>query len=91
MAAHLAAEVNADLLILMSDVDGVYNRPPGAEDSKLISVFTPNENVSGDIKFGAKSSVGLGGMESKVSFAILFALIFLGFSAKEGKEKKIFF
>lgn len=51
----------------MSDVDGVYNRPPGHEDSKLISVFTPEEQ---GIEFGAKSSVGLGGMESKVSSAL---------------------
>jgi delta-1-pyrroline-5-carboxylate synthetase len=72
LAAHLAAEVSADLLILMSDVDGVYNRPPGAEDSKLISVFTPNtsDQSANTIEFGAKSSVGLGGMESKVSSAV---------------------
>lgn len=72
LAAYLATEINADLLVLMSDVDGVYNKPPGSEDARLLSTFTPMnvQREQGNIEFGSKSSVGLGGMESKVSSAL---------------------
>ena len=56
--------MNADLLILLSDVDGIYTGPPGLESSRLIDVFRPGDIES--VKFGGKSRVGLGGMESKV-------------------------
>ena len=51
----------------MSDVDGVFTKPPSAEDSKLISVFTPDVHIQEKVEFGTKSSVGMGGMECKVS------------------------
>lgn len=66
LAAQLAAEIRADTLILMSDVDGIYTRPPSTEGSKLIHTYTPDIN---GIVFGNKSRVGLGGMESKVKSA----------------------
>ncbi|RWS14590.1 delta-1-pyrroline-5-carboxylate synthase-like protein [Dinothrombium tinctorium] len=68
LAAHLAVEVNADLLILMSDVDGVYNLPPGQEGARLISTYSPKFN--GNLQYGQKSKVGSGGMESKVNSAV---------------------
>lgn len=68
LAAHLAAEVNADLLILMSDVDGVYDLPPGQDGSRLLKTFSPNHH--GLITFGTGNKVGTGGMESKVQSAI---------------------
>ncbi|KAI1301563.1 Delta-1-pyrroline-5-carboxylate synthase [Halotydeus destructor] len=64
LAAHLAVEVGADLLILMSDVDGVFNLPPGTEGSRLFTTFSPTKH--GLVKFGSQSKVGTGGMESKV-------------------------
>ena len=68
LAAHLAVEVGADLLILMSDVDGVYNLPPGTDGSKLLKTYSPKHEEM--IRFGSRSSVGSGGMESKVSSAL---------------------
>ena len=68
LAAHLAVEVGADLLILMSDVDGVYNLPPGADGSKLLKIYSPKHEEM--IRFGQRSTVGSGGMESKVSSAL---------------------
>lgn len=64
LAAMLAAEVEADLLILMSDVDGIYTRPPSQEGARLIHTFTPD--MLKTITFGKKSKVGTGGMDSKV-------------------------
>lgn len=68
LAAHLAVEVGADLLILMSDVDGVYNLPPGTDGSKLLKTYSPKHEEM--IRFGQRSNVGSGGMESKVSSAL---------------------
>ena len=68
LAAHLAVEVGADLLILMSDVDGVYDLPPGTDGSKLLKIYNPKNHEM--IQFGKGSSVGLGGMESKVASAV---------------------
>ncbi|KAF6199209.1 hypothetical protein GE061_007234 [Apolygus lucorum] len=67
LAAMLAAEVEADLLILMSDVDGIYTKPPSMEGARLIPTFTPDMLES--VKFGKKSKVGTGGMDSKVQAA----------------------
>lgn len=64
LAAMLAAEVQADLLILMSDVDGIYTAPPWQEGARLIHTYT--SEMHDIIRFGQKSKVGTGGMDSKV-------------------------
>ncbi|XP_034939338.1 delta-1-pyrroline-5-carboxylate synthase [Chelonus insularis] len=68
LAAMLAAEVQADLLILMSDVDGIYNLPPWQDGAKLLHTFS--SDLRETIKFGEKSKVGTGGMDSKVTAAL---------------------
>ncbi|CAG2164936.1 unnamed protein product, partial [Oppiella nova] len=67
LAAHLAVEVGADSLILMSDVNGIYTLPPDQEGARLLHTYVPSSNES--VTFGGKSRVGLGGMESKVMSA----------------------
>ncbi|XP_071545238.1 delta-1-pyrroline-5-carboxylate synthase isoform X1 [Panulirus ornatus] len=67
LAARLAVEVDTDLLILMTDVDGIYNKPPGIEGARLIDNFVPD--MISSVEFGQKSSVGTGGMDSKVKAA----------------------
>ncbi|XP_002124794.2 delta-1-pyrroline-5-carboxylate synthase-like [Ciona intestinalis] len=69
LAARLAVHTETDLLILMSDVDGLYTGPPSNQNSKLVSVYS-TANVLSEIEFGQKSSVGLGGMGSKVQAAV---------------------
>lgn len=39
MAALLALELKADLLVLLSDVEGLYTGPPSDPKSKLIHTF----------------------------------------------------
>ncbi|CAL4064052.1 unnamed protein product, partial [Meganyctiphanes norvegica] len=67
LAAHLASEIETDLLILMTDVNGIYNKPPWEDGSRMIDTFSPN--MTKELKFGKKSSVGTGGMDSKVKAA----------------------
>ncbi|XP_070401529.1 delta-1-pyrroline-5-carboxylate synthase isoform X1 [Nothobranchius furzeri] len=68
LAARLAVEMKADLLITLSDVEGLYNNPPGTDDAKLIDTFYPGDQQS--ITYGTKSRVGIGGMEAKVKAAL---------------------
>lgn len=68
LAARLAVEMKADLLIALSDVQGLYDSPPGTDDAKLIDIFYPGDQQS--ITFGTKSRVGIGGMEAKVKAAL---------------------
>uniref|UniRef100_A0AAQ5Y9F0 Delta-1-pyrroline-5-carboxylate synthase n=1 Tax=Amphiprion ocellaris TaxID=80972 RepID=A0AAQ5Y9F0_AMPOC len=68
LAARLAVEMKADLLIALSDVEGLYNSPPGTDDAKLIDIFYPGDQQS--ITYGTKSRVGIGGMEAKVKAAL---------------------
>lgn len=70
LAANLAAKLGADLLILMTDVDGIYSAPP-SEGGKLLDRYYPaDEHSDGtDIVFGTGSKVGRGGMAAKVQSA----------------------
>ncbi|XP_076055597.1 delta[1]-pyrroline-5-carboxylate synthase [Oratosquilla oratoria] len=71
LAARLASEVETDLLILMTDVEGIYNKPPKEDGARLYDSFSPT--MLSSLEFGEKSSVGTGGMDSKVK-ASCFAL-----------------
>ncbi|XP_063826844.1 delta-1-pyrroline-5-carboxylate synthase isoform X3 [Ostrinia nubilalis] len=65
LSALLAAEIQSDLLIMMSDVDGIYNKPPWEDGARMMHTYTSKEQV----QFGQKSKVGTGGMDSKVNAA----------------------
>lgn len=69
LAALLALELKADLLVLLSDVEGLYSGPPSDPRSKLIHTYI-KEIHQGEITFGDKSRVGRGGMTAKVKAAI---------------------
>ena len=67
LSALVARVVNADLLIILSDVDGVYDSNPRENpDAKRISVVT---EVTDDLiggAGGAGSALGTGGMQTKI-------------------------
>lgn len=69
LAALLALELKADLLVLLSDVEGLYSGPPSDPNSKLIYTYIKQKH-QGAITFGDKSRVGRGGMTAKVRAAI---------------------
>ncbi|KAK1377981.1 Delta-1-pyrroline-5-carboxylate synthase [Heracleum sosnowskyi] len=72
LAALLALELKADLLVLLSDVDGLYSGPPSDPKSKLIHTYV-KEKLEGVITFGEKSRLGRGGMTAKVKSAVCAA------------------
>ncbi|KAF9676868.1 hypothetical protein SADUNF_Sadunf08G0048100 [Salix dunnii] len=69
LAALLALELKADLLVLLSDVEGLYSGPPSDPRSKLIRTYIKEIHQS-EITFGDKSRLGRGGMTAKVKAAI---------------------
>lgn len=69
LAALLALELKVDLLVLLSDVEGLYSGPPSDPHSKLIHTYI-KERHHGGITFGEKSRVGRGGMTAKVKAAV---------------------
>ncbi len=70
LAARVATMTSSDLLILLSDIDGLYNAPPGANpNAKLIPVV---EAVTADIEAmagAAESELSRGGMRTKIEAA----------------------
>lgn len=67
-AAALSVELDVELLILMSNVDGIFTGPPEDPGSRLIETFNPQSMM--EVKFGGKSNVGRGGMASKCAAAL---------------------
>jgi glutamate 5-kinase len=69
LGALVSVYLHADALIILSDVDAVYTRPPGSPGAERISTWT------GDTTFeeGAASALGRGGMGSKIAAARLAA------------------
>ncbi len=70
LSAVVASLVNADLLILLSDIDGVYDDDP--HDNPDAKMFDIIKDVTDDIMNMAKdssSSVGTGGMITKLHAA----------------------
>jgi delta-1-pyrroline-5-carboxylate synthetase len=66
LAALVSIELSAQLLILLTDVPGVYDRPPTEEGAQLIDVFKRDTSFV----IGEKSTQGRGGMGAKVDAAL---------------------
>ncbi|CAL5210960.1 unnamed protein product [Lathyrus oleraceus] len=72
LAGLLALELKADLLVLLSDVEGLYSGPPSDPNSKLIHTYI-HEKHQKEVTFGDKSRLGRGGMTAKVNAAVAAA------------------
>ncbi len=72
LAAMVACLINADLLIIMSDIDGLYDCDPRSNpNAKLISrVDKITDEIVNSAK-GAGSELGTGGMATKIKAAKL--------------------
>jgi glutamate 5-kinase len=67
LAALVAIMVRADLLVLLSDVDGIFTKDPSRPGARLIAEFRDPLSVEP----GPASAMGSGGMASKVQAATL--------------------
>lgn len=72
LSALIAAKVDAELLMLLTDVDGLYDRPPSEEGARRISVIEQSGGLP-SVRYETRSSgkFSLGGMKSKLEAARL--------------------
>jgi len=70
LAALVSHLIGADLLVLVTDVDGLYDAPPSHEGAQRISIV-PDVSRMVDIEIGGvgSSGVGSGGMVTKIEAA----------------------
>lgn len=70
LAARVSQMISANLLILFSDIDGLYNKnPKNNKNAKLISeVFEINKEIE-KMADGKTSNLGSGGMVTKIAAA----------------------
>jgi glutamate 5-kinase len=69
LAALVAVLVDADALVLLSDVDALYDMPPTKPGAKRIESVAFEDDLAGVEIGGSGSSVGTGGAVTKVSAA----------------------
>ena len=90
LSALVTNLVEADLLVILSDVDGLFNQDPNEHpDAELIPVIeriTPSvEALGGD----SRSSLGTGGMSTKLKAAKKAALSGVGTLIVNGRSKHV--
>lgn len=71
LAALVSHLVAADVLVLLTDVDGLYTAPPSQPGAKLIPTVESIADLEGFEITGRGSVVGTGGMATKVAAANL--------------------
>ena len=69
LAALVAHLVRADALVLLSDVDGLYDGPPGKAGATMITEVRDMDDLAEISIGGVGSGVGRGGMSTKVEAA----------------------
>lgn len=70
LAALVANMVNADVLVLLSDIDALYTMPPSRPGATAISEVAPGDDLSWiEVESAAVNGVGTGGAVTKVSAA----------------------
>src|ERR1700693_807247 len=70
LAARVATMVSADLLVLLSDVDGLYDATPGENpQAKLIPIVRPITPEIEAMAGAAPSELSRGGMQTKIEAA----------------------
>jgi glutamate 5-kinase len=90
LAGMLACLIEADLLVLLTDIDGLYNADPRQDpDAKRIKVV---EELEGEIEAFAESTtspVGVGGMRTKIEAAKRAAGFHIPTVIAHGREPEI--
>ncbi len=72
LSGLIAAMMDADMLVILSNIDGIYDGDPASESSHLITRVNPGEDVS-DYVVASKSGFGRGGMGTKCGIATMLS------------------
>lgn len=72
LSALVCALIGADLLILLSDIDGLFTDDPNINpDAKFIDIVPEIDDTILNMAKGSQSSVGTGGMSAKITAATI--------------------
>lgn len=74
LAGIIAAQVNADKLLLLTSVDGVYDRDPDDPGAQLIPILKSSDHLP-QLKDAKKTTFGRGGISSKLNTARKMAAV----------------
>lgn len=69
LASLVTTMLNADALIILSSVDGLYTGAPDAPTSQLLTEIAADDTAALDFVAPVKSSFGRGGMDTKLRMA----------------------
>ena len=89
LSGWMAEMMSCDMLIILSNIDGVYDGDPSDPSSSLIALVTPGkDDVEGYIQT-SKSSFGRGGMHTKCSVACRVAAAGMPVVIANGKRDNV--
>lgn len=88
LSGLIATMIDADLLVILSNVDGIFTGEPGNPDSELINIVKANRDVSEYIQ-ASKSGLGRGGMSTKCRIAEKVASEGIGVIIARGNRPNI--
>jgi len=90
LAAHVSVVVEADLLIMLTTTDGIFDKDPNIfKDAKKVEVVSDINQLQLTCNFDGKSSFGTGGMWTKVEAAFKAARKGIPVIIANGKEEEI--
>jgi glutamate 5-kinase len=76
LAALIAPMVDADLLVLFSDIDGLYTKYPKVyKDAVMVDIVDKIDSNILSMVSGSTTNVGTGGMETKIDAALISTMV----------------
>lgn len=92
LSAYVSKLVNADLLVLLSDIDAMYDKDPNKfSDAKKISEISIIDDEITKSASGSNSALGTGGMITKVNSAKMVNEVGIDMIITSGKDFNVLF
>ena len=88
LSGLIARMTQSQMLIILSNIDGIYTGDPANPASKLIRTIEPGKNLDEYIQ-EKKASAGRGGMQSKSNVATQTAVAGISVIIANGKREDI--
>jgi glutamate 5-kinase len=89
LAGLVSAMMNTDLLVILSNIDGVYDGDPADPATKIIHEFNSKSIDINDIAIAKKSSFGRGGILTKCQTSIKISGIGIPVHIANGKTEDV--
>jgi len=92
LSAYVAKLIQSNLLIILSDIDGMYRGDPNLNsDAEIISLVSKIDDEIYSLAGGSRTALGTGGMVTKVKAAKLINDIGIDMIIASGKNPEIIF